>query len=101
MIESTSLIVFVGISVDYVVHIAHQYIDAIEEDRKSRMEHAYNQIGNAILGGALTSCFSAFFLIICDADALSKFGILLLTIILCSMLNSLVFLPSIAFLIGP
>lgn len=73
----------------------------IEEDRKSRMDHAYNQVGKPILGGALTSCFSAFFLIICDASALSKFGILLLTIIVCSLLTSLVFLPSIAFIIGP
>ena len=30
MIESTCLIVFIGVSVDYVVHICHQYIDSIK-----------------------------------------------------------------------
>lgn len=101
MIESTSLIVFVGISVDYVVHICHQYIHAVEQDRKGRMEQSYNQIGRAVIGGSLTSCFSAFFLIICEASALSKFGVLLLTIILSSMVTSLVYLPSVVFIMGP
>jgi predicted RND superfamily exporter protein len=41
MVESTSLIIYVGISVDYVVHIAHQYIHGISEDRIARMNHAY------------------------------------------------------------
>ena len=41
MIETTCVIVFIGISVDYVVHICHQYIHALEDLRKERMDHAY------------------------------------------------------------
>lgn len=41
MIESTCVIVFIGISVDYVVHICHQYIHALEEFRGDRMNHAF------------------------------------------------------------
>ena len=41
LVESTCVIVFIGISVDYVVHICHQYIHSIEDDRTSRMNNAY------------------------------------------------------------
>ena len=101
MIESTSVIVFIGISVDYVVHICHNYTHALETSRKARMDFAYRQIGKAIIGGALTSCFSAGFLIICQASSLNKFGVLLLTTILCSMLTALIMLPSVLYLMGP
>ena len=101
MIESTCVIVFIGISVDYVVHICHNYTHALELSPKARMDHAYRQIGKAIVGGALTSCFSAGFLIVCQASSLNKFGVLLLTTILCSMLTALIMLPSILYVVGP
>jgi predicted RND superfamily exporter protein len=65
IIESTCVIIFIGISVDYVVHICHQYIHAMDNQRKQRMDFAFKNMGATILGGALTSSFSAFFLIIC------------------------------------
>jgi predicted RND superfamily exporter protein len=34
MVESTCVIVFIGISIDYVVHICHQYVHSIYDDRK-------------------------------------------------------------------
>tara|TARA_B110000285_G_scaffold80800_1_gene93272 strand:+ start:1716 stop:2195 length:480 start_codon:yes stop_codon:yes gene_type:complete len=101
IIESTCVIIFIGISVDYVVHICHQYIHAMDNQRKQRMDFAFKNMGATILGGALTSSFSAFFLIICQADSLNKFGILLLTTIISSMIVSLVFLPGVIYIIGP
>lgn len=41
LIESICIIVFVGISVDYVTHFAHMYIHAPFEDRKLRTDYAY------------------------------------------------------------
>ena len=101
MIESTCLIVFIGVSVDYVVHICHHYVASINQDRVGRMNHAFKNTGKTIVGGALTSCFSGIFLFLCEADALNKFGVMLLITIGASMLTSLVFLPSILFLVGP
>lgn len=101
LVESICVIVFVGISVDYVVHICHQYIHSIENDRISRMNNAYKQMGATVVGGALTSCFSGIFLVMCEAESLNKFGMLLLTTIIASMLTSLVWLPSLAFFLGP
>ena len=101
MIESTCLIVFIGVSVDYVIHICHQYIDSIQHKREGRMNQAFKHTGKTIMGGALTSCFSGVFLFACEADALNKFGIMLLITIVSSLFTSLIFLPSILYLFGP
>jgi predicted RND superfamily exporter protein len=65
------------------------------------MDHALKSTGKTILGGALTSCFSGIFLFVCEADALNKFGVMLLVTIVASMFTSLIFLPSILYIIGP
>lgn len=41
LVESTCVIVFIGISVDYVVHICHCYIHSIELDRLNRTNNAF------------------------------------------------------------
>ena len=58
-------------------------------------------MSSTIVGGALTSCFSAMFLVFCQADILNKFGILLLVTIITSMLTALTLLPSITYTFGP
>lgn len=58
-------------------------------------------MGATIVGGALTSCFSGIVLLFCQADILSKFGVLLLITIVSSMTTALIFLPSWVYLIGP
>ena len=65
IIESCCLIIFVGISVDYVVHIGHQYAHSLATSRQEKIVHAFRQIGQSIIGAALTSFISAIFLIMC------------------------------------
>jgi predicted RND superfamily exporter protein len=38
MAESLGLIVFVGTSVDYIVHMCHQYIQSIHDKRKKKVD---------------------------------------------------------------
>jgi hypothetical protein len=45
VIESICVIVFVGISVDYVSHFAHMYIHAPFHGRRERTDYAYQQMG--------------------------------------------------------
>jgi predicted RND superfamily exporter protein len=65
IIESTCVIVFIGVSVDYVVHFSHQYVHSIHQTREEKTDAAFKQMGSTILAGGLTSCFSGIFLIIC------------------------------------
>lgn len=39
--EGLSIIVFVGFSVDYVVHMSHQYLDSVYELREQRVNYAF------------------------------------------------------------
>lgn len=101
LIESTCVIVFVGISFDYVVHICHSYNHSLYQTRKKRMDFAYAQMGQTIFSGALTTSFSGVFLILCETDTLYKFGILLLTTIVSAIVIALVLLPAQLYLFGP
>lgn len=40
--ESIGLIVFVGFSVDYVVHMCHCYVESLFDKRKKKMDSCFN-----------------------------------------------------------
>ena len=61
--ESFGIDLFIGFSVDYIVHVGHCYVESIYDTRKSRMDHAYKNIGAAVLSGAMTTSISGFFMI--------------------------------------
>jgi len=58
-------------------------------------------MGETILGGSITSMLSGIFLFFCQAESLNKFGVLLLTTIISSMITALFFLPSLFYVVGP
>ena len=62
MAESIGLIVFVGFSVDYIVHMCHQYIESIHDKRKKKVDTCFQRIGSTILNGAATSFMAGVFL---------------------------------------
>lgn len=61
--ESICLIVFIGLSVDYVVHISHSYSSAIDSTRRGKVKYSISQMGPTILSGAVTSCMAGIFLV--------------------------------------
>lgn len=63
--ESICLIVFIGLSVDYVVHMSHQYIESIYDRRKNRVDNCFHQIGSTIVHGAITSLGASILLTQC------------------------------------
>jgi predicted RND superfamily exporter protein len=101
LIESACVIVFIGISFDYVIHICHEYIHCIHVLRKDRMDSSYKNMGETIFSGALTTSFSGIFLALCESNALNKFGLLLIITILSSLVIALIFLPSVLYIFGP
>jgi predicted RND superfamily exporter protein len=101
MIESCGLDLFVGFSVDYIVHVGHCYVDSIYEDRKQRMDEAFKNIGFAVISGCITTFISSCFLVACQVLMLYEFGILLQITLISSLYYSLVFFPAISYIIGP
>src|SRR5258708_40177209 len=53
--ESLGMDLFVGFSVDYIVHVGHQYAESFMTTRKDRMDLAYKNIGLAVISGCVTT----------------------------------------------
>ena len=61
-IESVAVVITIGFSVDYVIHLSSDYMHSSAESRNNKMKQAYTEMGISILGGAVTTFGSGFFL---------------------------------------
>jgi predicted RND superfamily exporter protein len=60
--ESISVVVVIGLSVDYVVHLASDYHHSAHPSKNLKMKQAYTEMGVSILAGTITTFGSAVFL---------------------------------------
>merc|ERR1712193_563809 len=77
-IESICLTILAGFSVDYVVHLAHSFVQAEKKERSEKVRSAFDEIGVSVLGGMLTSASAAIALMICQLQFFYKFGVFLM-----------------------
>ena len=101
LVESLSLTVLVGLSVDYVVHLAFAYEEAPSNDRAFRVQRAVTELGVSLIGSAFTTMAATALLFPTHLLLLRRFGQLVLTATLLSVYWAfLVFLP-LLLVIGP
>jgi predicted RND superfamily exporter protein len=91
----------VGFSVDYIVHIAHQYVESPYTKRKDRVKNAYQNIGLACFSGAATTLIAVTFLLFTKIYVLRKFGIMMQLTIGFSIIYALIVMPALFSTIGP
>ena len=60
--ESVAVVVQIGLSVDYVVHLSTDYMHSPLKSRNDKMRQAYKQMGISIFSGTLTTFGSGAFL---------------------------------------
>merc|ERR1711907_235464 len=77
-IESICLTILAGFSVDYVVHLAHAYVNAEKTERADRVRSALDEIGVSVFAGMVTSASAAVALMICQLQFFYKFGVFLM-----------------------
>ena len=53
--ESISLVVLIGFSVDYIVHLSADYMHSVQIRRYDKMRQAYREMGVSILSGCITT----------------------------------------------
>ena len=53
--ESISVVILIGLSVDYVVHLASDYKHSAHESRSNKIKQAYTEMGVSILSGTITT----------------------------------------------
>lgn len=107
IIEAIVLIVIVGISVDYSVHIAHAFNHAEEIDgevdkiREHKALMAVGTMGISLVSGVATSVGAATFLIFCQVAFFRKFGQFLVITLIISFLVTLFYLIPLFLVVGP
>ena len=91
----------VGLSVDYVVHLAEGYHMSAHADRMSRVRDMLEEVGISVFSGACTTLGAAVFLLFAQIQFLIKFGIFLLCTTGFSLIFSLGCFTTIMGMFGP
>lgn len=60
--ESMNSIIIIGLSVDYVVHLANAYVENVKETRYERTREMLTIMGVSVLGGGCTTLGAGLFL---------------------------------------
>ena len=61
--ESLSMVILIGFSVDYVVHLSSDYVHSAHRSRHDKMKQSYEEMGISILSGCCTTFGSGIFLL--------------------------------------
>ena len=88
----------VGLTVDYVIHIAHAIAHAVpidETDYHERIEIALIDMGVGVAKGAFTTLLGIFTLIFSQSEAFRVFFVMFCGIIIISVLHGFLFVPAI------
>ncbi|KAJ3452766.1 sterol-sensing domain [Anaeramoeba flamelloides] len=91
IVESISLTIIVGISVDYIVHFCHAYNVSKKEKRFEKLRESMTSLGISVVSAAVTTLFASFIMFFTYIIFFQRFGIFIWMTILSSVLWSFVF----------
>ena len=100
-VESLGVSIFVGLSANYLLHIAHAYHRSKISDRSVKIQRAIYVTGSPILWSAISTMGGSAFLFACRTWLLTELGILIVSIIGLSLTFSLGFLLALLSWVGP
>jgi len=101
VLEALVLVMVIGLSVDYVVHMADAYLEAPAEDRLERTKFMLVRMGLAVVNGGITTIGAAGFMCACYITFFEKFGIVILATVFQSLVTALFFFSAMMALFGP
>lgn len=84
--ESISLVVLIGFSVDYIVHLSADYMHSAHYGRYEKMKQAYREMGVSILSGCLTTFGCGFCLFFGNFTFFQTFGL----VVTCTIFTSFI-----------
>ena len=100
-VESLGVSIFVGLSANYLLHIAHSYHNSNIKERNVKIQRAVFVTGSPILWSAISSIGGSMFLFACRTWLLTELGILICTIIALSLIFSVGFMLALLASFGP
>jgi len=93
-IEAISMIIFVGMAVDYSLHVAHSYSHTcVQLPLKDRVALSLARIGPSVLFGAITTGGAGAVLIFCDIVLFKNFGLIITMNTFIALFVALFYLP--------
>ena len=99
--ESISMVLLIGFSVDYVVHLSADYVHSAHPSRHGRMQEAYEAMGVSILSGCFTTFGSGVFLFGGEMVTFRKFAVIITCTVTISFCVAMLFFGSIMHAMGP
>jgi len=101
-LESICFAILIGVSVDFVIHLAHAYTHLPgEADRGLRIKYALIKMGPSILATALTTILSATIMLFTVITFFQKFALILFFTIIQSTVGSFVVFATMMDCVGP
>mmetsp|Transcript_4511 Transcript_4511/g.7686 ORF Transcript_4511/g.7686 Transcript_4511/m.7686 type:complete len:193 (+) Transcript_4511:2360-2938(+) len=99
--ESISMVILIGFSVDYVVHLSADYMHSAQASRNSKMQQAFGEMGISILSGSITTMGSGVFLFGGKIIFFTKFAVLITSTISFSFLSAMLLFGALMHILGP
>lgn len=91
----------VGLSVDYIVHLAEAYRSSPSTGRTDRVHHMLESIGLSVVSGAVTTIGAAVFMLFAKIQFFFQFGIFIISTVGISLLFALFGFTTFLSLCGP
>lgn len=101
VLESINLCMVVGLSVDYIVHLAEAYRSSESPRRSDRVHHMLESIGLSVISGAVTTLGAAVFMLFAQIQFFFQFGIFIISTVGISLLFALLGFTTFLSLCGP
>eukprot|EP01155_Anaeramoeba_flamelloides_P029785 Anaeramoba_flamelloidesa85617_134.p1 GENE.a85617_134~~a85617_134.p1 ORF type:complete len:622 (+),score=131.98 a85617_134:174-2039(+) len=101
VIESVAITVLAGLTVDYVVHLAHAYHEYQAKTREKKMQGAMYLVGSSVISGFITTLGSSLPLLSCYLITMFKFGIFMIISLGLSFLYAFFFFMPLLAICGP
>lgn len=99
--ESISLVVLIGFSVDYIVHLSADYMHSAQVRRYDKMRQAYREMGVSILSGCITTFGCGFCLFFGNFTFFRKFGLVITSTIVISFTVAMLSFGAFCHIFGP
>ena len=99
--ESICVVISIGLSVDYVVHLAQDYMHSSHKNRSSKMKQAYTEMGVSIFSGTITTFGAGLALFGGTLNTFQKFAVIITSTVGISFLTSMLFFGALLHLMGP
>ena len=100
-VSAINLVMAVGLSVDYNVHMALHFVTTVGPDRVSRMATALEEMGPAVLLGSISTLVALMPLSASNSNIFQVFFLLMSCTMVLALTGGLLLIPSLMGLVGP